>query len=156
MRTSCGKIPVASVGDCDLDNGPTLSFQVGPRPDTEKKAFSGPALLVRYSTDRSVRSIMIIQLKKNSSRRIGSNRMSLTESIYWLCRPLTPLAFPPGWTPSVKWLGAVRACWMKGCRLWLNPDNILKCGRCRKALYCSRDCQKKHWKAEHKQQCVPR
>lgn len=30
----------------------------------------------------------------------------------------------------------------------------LKCGRCKKAYYCGRECQKWHWNT-HKQSCVP-
>ena len=32
------------------------------------------------------------------------------------------------------------------------PDSKLKCARCRAAVYCSRACQKSHWK-EHKAIC---
>merc|ERR1719473_645505 len=30
-----------------------------------------------------------------------------------------------------------------------------KCARCRKVLYCSKKCQKKHWKQKHKSVCRP-
>jgi hypothetical protein len=33
--------------------------------------------------------------------------------------------------------------------------NLSKCGRCLLILYCSRDCQKKHWSI-HKGECQPR
>lgn len=33
--------------------------------------------------------------------------------------------------------------------------NLDKCGRCRKALYCSRECQISHWK-DHKLDCNPK
>jgi uncharacterized protein (DUF39 family) len=29
----------------------------------------------------------------------------------------------------------------------------LTCGQCRKVIYCSKDCQRAHWKAGHKQEC---
>lgn len=29
------------------------------------------------------------------------------------------------------------------------------CGRCKQTLYCSRDCQRKHWKVEHRLSCKP-
>lgn len=29
----------------------------------------------------------------------------------------------------------------------------LLCGRCSSVKYCSKDCQRKHWKAGHKQEC---
>lgn len=32
---------------------------------------------------------------------------------------------------------------------------VLRCTRCKKAQYCSRACQKKHWKALHKYTCSP-
>ena len=36
--------------------------------------------------------------------------------------------------------------------LTCNKNGILKCGRCKKAYYCSKDCQRKHWKM-HKIKC---
>lgn len=30
---------------------------------------------------------------------------------------------------------------------------MLKCGRCEAATYCSKECQKQHWKTEHKHGC---
>jgi hypothetical protein len=35
------------------------------------------------------------------------------------------------------------------------PSEVKKCGRCRKTRYCSRKCQKKHWKI-HKIECQKR
>lgn len=31
---------------------------------------------------------------------------------------------------------------------------LLKCSRCKKALYCSKECQTLHWKEVHKDECV--
>lgn len=33
-----------------------------------------------------------------------------------------------------------------------NGEKFRRCGRCRRALYCSPECQKAHWKA-HKHEC---
>ncbi|OAK99746.1 hypothetical protein IQ06DRAFT_150703 [Phaeosphaeriaceae sp. SRC1lsM3a] len=48
-------------------------------------------------------------------------------------------------------LGAVRGrlCF----RCFDSTDKILKCGGCRRAGYCSPECQKLDWKATHKSQC---
>ena len=43
-------------------------------------------------------------------------------------------------------------CWQ--CGTAFNP-HLKKCGRCEKAYYCSKDCQKKHWKSGHKRNCQP-
>lgn len=29
-----------------------------------------------------------------------------------------------------------------------------RCSRCKKAFYCSQECQAKHWKEEHKKSCA--
>lgn len=42
------------------------------------------------------------------------------------------------------------ACNASGCV----TEATMKCARCEIARYCSRECQKKHWKAGHKQECV--
>ncbi|PNW71186.1 hypothetical protein CHLRE_16g694202v5 [Chlamydomonas reinhardtii] len=41
------------------------------------------------------------------------------------------------------------ACHMPSTRM-------MRCGSCREARYCSRDCQRKHWSAEHKASCAGR
>ena len=43
-------------------------------------------------------------------------------------------------------------CWQ--CGTAFNP-HLKKCGRCGKAYYCSKNCQKKHWKSGHKRNCQP-
>ena len=45
--------------------------------------------------------------------------------------------------PSVE----LNQCWNQNCD---KPDCTLKCSLCSKALYCSKECQKKHWKIHKK------
>lgn len=33
------------------------------------------------------------------------------------------------------------------------PKNVLKCAACKRAVYCSRQCQQQDWKMVHKEQC---
>lgn len=35
------------------------------------------------------------------------------------------------------------------------PPQMQRCSRCKKIYYCSRDCQRKHWKGKHKEHCSP-
>jgi len=35
------------------------------------------------------------------------------------------------------------------------PRTFQSCRQCRQVYYCSRDCQKKQWKAGHKLECEP-
>lgn len=52
--------------------------------------------------------------------------------------------------PSLP-LGAVRG---RLCFRCFEPSgNILKCAGCRRAGYCSKECQKLDWTAVHKKQC---
>jgi hypothetical protein len=39
------------------------------------------------------------------------------------------------------------------CKVWLPYSSMKKCSRCKKATYCSVDCQKNDWK-QHKPSCV--
>ena len=32
-------------------------------------------------------------------------------------------------------------------------SGLLKCGRCKSEFYCSKVCQKQHWKKGHKERC---
>jgi hypothetical protein len=34
-------------------------------------------------------------------------------------------------------------------------EQPLQCAQCKAAKYCSKDCQKRAWKAGHKRECVP-
>eukprot|EP00899_Mesostigma_viride_P004310 jgi/Mesvir1/13880/Mv16016-RA.1 len=45
---------------------------------------------------------------------------------------------------------AVRPCW--GCEAKM--PSLRRCGGCRLAGYCSRECQKKHWKEGHREACA--
>ena len=50
----------------------------------------------------------------------------------------------------------LKVCSWVGCgkQLSADPDERLKCARCRRAYYCDRSCQKKHWKqGGHKHEC---
>ncbi|KAG2441479.1 hypothetical protein HXX76_003101 [Chlamydomonas incerta] len=38
----------------------------------------------------------------------------------------------------------------------LPSTKMMRCGNCHEARYCSRDCQRKHWSAEHKAACAAR
>ena len=40
-----------------------------------------------------------------------------------------------------------------GCGAKDNKTNLLTCGRCKVIFYCNINCQKKHWKGGHKQEC---
>jgi len=45
------------------------------------------------------------------------------------------------------------------CYAYEGSDGALKlsaCSRCGLVMYCSRDCQRAHWKANHKQRCIPK
>jgi CHAT domain-containing protein/tetratricopeptide (TPR) repeat protein len=45
-----------------------------------------------------------------------------------------------------------KVCWHADCRKPL--EKPLQCAQCKAAKYCSKDCQKKAWKAGHKRECV--
>lgn len=56
---------------------------------------------------------------------------------------------------------ASRACANPTCRLPSGASvgdskRLKQCSRCEKVRYCSVDCQKAHWRAGHKQACVPK
>jgi splicing suppressor protein 51 len=38
-------------------------------------------------------------------------------------------------------------------RCLLPSQNLTKCGACRRAMYCGKDCQKRDWGLQHKQDC---
>ena len=39
------------------------------------------------------------------------------------------------------------------CSYCQAPGAVLKCDACRQRRYCKRDCQKKHWKNGHREEC---
>lgn len=48
-----------------------------------------------------------------------------------------------------------RTCSNPGCGATERPDGgkLLKCERCRTVRYCSAECQKQHWHAQHRDEC---
>lgn len=52
--------------------------------------------------------------------------------------------------------GGVRQCANMSCGRWETfPREFAKCRRCRKAKYCSKECQSKAWQEGHRFWCVP-
>jgi hypothetical protein len=45
--------------------------------------------------------------------------------------------------------------WCNGCKEFKPFADFKKCGQCQCERYCSRECQKSHWK-EHKKVCEPK
>jgi len=45
--------------------------------------------------------------------------------------------------------------WCNGCKKFKPFADFKKCGQCQCERYCSRECQKSHWK-EHKKVCEPK
>ncbi|KAH7928656.1 hypothetical protein BV22DRAFT_184155 [Leucogyrophana mollusca] len=41
------------------------------------------------------------------------------------------------------------------CGIYVPRGELKVCSRCKNARYCSQECQKVHWRAEHKSQCKP-
>lgn len=37
-----------------------------------------------------------------------------------------------------------------------NSDHLKACTRCKSVLYCGRDCQRRHWKSQHRLECSKR
>ena len=50
---------------------------------------------------------------------------------------------------------SLRDCAWCGAPEGLKCDAHKQCGRCKMTYYCSKGCQKKHWKGDHKQHCRP-
>jgi TPR repeat protein len=50
---------------------------------------------------------------------------------------------------------ATLKCFNPPCDQYEKPgeDYLLKCGQCRRMKYCSKDCQRAHWKPDQKQEC---
>ena len=44
-------------------------------------------------------------------------------------------------------------CWNAECEEVKPPDTIMKCGSCRCARYCNKECQTKDWTERHKRWC---
>lgn len=53
--------------------------------------------------------------------------------------------------------GGIRQCANMSCGVWERfPREFAKCRRCRKAKYCSKQCQRKAWQAGHRYWCSAR
>jgi hypothetical protein len=50
-------------------------------------------------------------------------------------------------------VGAAGVITCKQCQKVLSPSAMPKCGGCHTVFYCSRRCQRKHWRAVHRSEC---
>lgn len=59
--------------------------------------------------------------------------------------------------PSMSSSSKKKGCWNCGKTPAAAANNkdppLMRCTRCQRALYCSRDCQVAHWKSGHKKEC---
>ncbi|KDQ08407.1 hypothetical protein BOTBODRAFT_37979 [Botryobasidium botryosum FD-172 SS1] len=56
-------------------------------------------------------------------------------------------------TPEERLREIQRPC--RNCDVNLKKSEVLRCARCKQVQYCSRACQKAHWKAAHQFTCDP-
>ena len=61
---------------------------------------------------------------------------------------------PEEFTQKLEYEGNSQIVYSCGfCRETFEREQMSMCGGCKSQLYCSRSCQKKHWKTGHKQNC---
>ena len=57
--------------------------------------------------------------------------------------------------PAAQKSIARRSCAVCQDQVPLSEPTFKVCGQCRKIRYCSRKCQKLHWKQAHREECLP-
>ena len=68
---------------------------------------------------------------------------------------------PPAWSLAAggvngpryvngQFVGAPDMCGYEGC---MKSGATQQCSRCKVVKYCSRECQRRHWKAGHREEC---
>jgi len=61
---------------------------------------------------------------------------------------------------QADWIVECVDCWVSPwctcscCGKTSDEKKFPRCKRCKRVAYCSKECQKKHWKAGHKKDCV--
>ena len=56
-------------------------------------------------------------------------------------------------TYNLRWKLCLCCCMWCNTRFVKSINQLKKCKRCKLAYYCSRKCQKQHWKLSHRHQC---
>ncbi|KAH7092535.1 hypothetical protein FB567DRAFT_239785 [Paraphoma chrysanthemicola] len=86
-----------------------------------------------------------------SSHRIEDDKATVAES---LDNPKVELTDDKSRTADLEAIEAVEKLLGEGiCNACGEEGFALRCEKCRKMTYCSRECQVKHWKKEHKRKC---
>lgn len=117
----------------DVSNALESWFQGGAWKRDVKVAVKAPSW-------KRVRSLLVVGYKHSLQ---DDNTSSLEEETVLVAAQLL--------TRSMEERDGTKSyiCSAQGC----NGDGHMKCGRCKKANYCSKGCQMTHWKQGHKQEC---
>jgi hypothetical protein len=134
--------------------GTSSSFSLGPVVSALDKARCLGNTRVYVQNQRITYVVKIYPMFLEPGDPAGKN--DCLKSI-WMAQMKVVAASPMGYVmshapPRDRPWGNTKQCAAQGCE---HVRELNMCGRCKRVYYCSRRCQKKHWKAAHKLTCKP-
>ncbi|PVU97670.1 hypothetical protein BB561_000411 [Smittium simulii] len=136
------------------------------RPEDVALALQLLAYVSKYSEVRQALHCVTINSPNSSSTETINNKRYV--NVFSLVQKFTfrnNLQYMQGWAGIIMTnmcrkddkMGGIRKCANVNCQKWETPSlPFAKCRRCRKAKYCSRECQSIAWASGHKNWCSER
>eukprot|EP01084_Bolivina_argentea_P114201 203366_1 len=143
-------------------DGDMSFFQPEPYPNRENIIGRIQNILITSSKHKAKKALFAVLILDAFSNKLGKKIMKPCKSMIRSADisrsgiKMMKIGFQKSKMYSRNYSKNLKECIVPKCRIQRRGNiksNLFKCSACKKAKYCSRKCQKYHWKIQHRNEC---